>query len=186
MIVIHSGIFMKRLAAISIELNVSVEKLIKVLADLNPSIFYGPNSKVDQEAEQFLALTFAQDKERIDKVREEENVELKWDKDFTFSKDEKEEFSDLFSYYSKTLKELNLIETSSKQYWALSNEELKALKSYKIRRINDIQSDLNIERNKISISKRIKYHSKLKPLGDGNYCPRCQEQPCMCSDPDPG
>lgn len=177
---------MKRLAAISIELNVSVEKLIKVLADLKPSILYGPNSKVDQEAEQFLALTFAQDKERIDKVREEENVELKWDKDFTFSKDEKEEFSDLFSYYSKTLKELNLIETSSNQYWALSIEELKLLKSHKIRRLNEIQSDIMLERKSKAIVNQNITYKKSNSYNNGPYCPRCQEQPCMCSDLDPG
>lgn len=176
---------MKRLAAISIELNVSVEKLIRVLADLNPSILDGPNSKVDQEAEQCLVLTFAQDKERIDKVREDENIELKWDTDFAFSNDEKDEFKDVFSYYTKTIRELNLIETSSNQYWALSIEELKLLKLHKIRRLNEIQSDIMLERKSKAIVNQNITYKKPNSYNNGPYCPRCQEQPCMCSDPDP-
>lgn len=175
---------MKRLAAISIELNVSVEKLIKVLADLNPSILYGPNSKVDLKAEQYLVLTFAQDKEGIDKVREVENIELKWDKDFTFSNEEKDEFSDLLSFYTKTIKELNLIETRSKQYWALSNEELELLRLNKIRRLNEIQFDIKIERKSKAVVNQILTCRKSNSYNNGLYCPRCQEQPCMCSDPD--
>lgn len=146
---------MKRVSQIAFEVNVSVNTLLVELKN-KYSKQYNPSSKITYEKEKFIKNKFIKDFQ-IKKLSKELKIKSYFnvDENFKFSKEELKNPSESIKTHLKINRDLINLQHKKERFYLLEDEEVTALLNMYYSKLEDLQSDIKIDRmNNEFISKK--------------------------------
>ena len=105
------------------------------------------NSKLETKEIEFLTKTFQKDKnQKIEANKKKSTFYFDIDDNFSFSKQEKKAFSEIFSDYEKKLNDIKELKGKENRFWALEKDEIETLLKSKFQRVYEIQKEIKENR----------------------------------------